>query len=110
MQQTLLVLSNLPDAPSAQALARMLVQQRLAACVNILPAVQSVYRWQGAIEEATETTVLIKTTPARYAELEAAIRGEHPYEVPEIIALPVAAGLPAYLDWVVSETKKDVDV
>lgn len=110
MQQTLLVLSNLPDAPSAQALARMLVEQRLAACVNILPAVQSVYRWQGAIEEATETTVLIKTTPARYAELEAAIRGTHPYEVPEIIALPVAAGLPAYLDWVVSETKKDVDV
>jgi periplasmic divalent cation tolerance protein len=110
MSQPLLVLTNVPDAPSAQALARQLVEQRLAACVNILPAVQSVYRWQGALEQATEITLLIKTVRARYAELQAAIKAIHPYAVPEIIALPIVDGLPAYLDWMAQETKKDVNV
>lgn len=109
-QQMLLVLVNVPDDATAHAIARSLVEQRLAACVNLLPAVRSVYRWQGTVEEAAETTMLIKTTHARYAELEVAINAAHPYEVPEIVALPVAAGLPAYLGWVESETKKDVDV
>lgn len=110
MEQTLLVISNLPDAGAAAALARALVEQGLAACVNILPEVRSVYRWQGAIEEAGEVPVLIKTTAARYPELEAAVRRLHPYQVPELIALPITAGLPAYLRWVAEETKKDLDV
>lgn len=110
MQQVLLILTNAPDETTAHAIARSLVEQKLAACVNLLPGVRSVYRWQGAIEEAEEITMLIKSTPERYAELEAAIRRVHPYEVPEIIAVPVTAGLPEYLGWVGSETKKDVDV
>jgi periplasmic divalent cation tolerance protein len=109
-QAALLVITNLGDIDSARRLARALVEQRLAACVNLLPGVQSVYRWQGNIEEEGEVTLLIKTTEARYAELEAAIRALHPYELPELIALPVAAGLPAYLHWIRQETKKDSDV
>jgi periplasmic divalent cation tolerance protein len=110
MPQTLLVLTNLPDLASAQALARSLVEQKLAACANILPAVKSVYRWQGALEEADEVSVLLKTSEARYAELEAAIGALHPYAVPEIIAVPIVAGLPAYLAWVAAETKKDIQI
>ncbi|HYD78205.1 MAG TPA: divalent-cation tolerance protein CutA [Paucimonas sp.] len=108
MSDEILVITNVPDAAHAQAIARLLVERRLAACVNILPAVQSVYQWQGAVEEASEVTLLIKTVMARYAELEAAIKGAHPYQVPEIVALPIAAGLPAYLNWIAQETKKDV--
>lgn len=110
MPQTLLVLTNLPDLASAQALARSLVEQKLAACANILPAVKSVYRWQGALEEADEVSVLLKTSAARYAELEAAIGALHPYALPEIIAVPIVAGLPAYLAWVAAETKKDIQI
>jgi periplasmic divalent cation tolerance protein len=101
---TLLVLTNLPDAYSAHALAGALVEARLAACVNILAPCRSVYRWRGKTENAEEVPVLIKTTAARYAALEAAIRARHPYELPEIIAVPIDRGLPAYLDWVSSET------
>jgi len=108
MTQALLVLTNLPDAASAEALAHELVRQRLAACVNILPAVKSVYRWQGALEQAGETMLLIKTGAARYEALQAAIRAAHPYEVPEIIALPIAAGLPAYLDWIAQQSAAEV--
>lgn len=106
-RQTLLILTNLPDAASAQALATMLVGGRLAACVNVLAPCSSVYRWQGAIENAREVPLLIKTTAARYADLEAAIRAAHPYELPEIIAVPIAHGLPDYLDWVVTETRTE---
>ena len=66
---------------------------------------QSIYRWQGAIESASEVPLLIKTTAGRYSELETAIRALHPYDVPEIIALPIAQGLPAYLDWLAAETR-----
>lgn len=100
----LLVFSTLPDAAAAGALARTLVEARLAACVSLLPPCNSVYRWQGRLEEAREVPILIKTTAARYAELEAAIRAEHPYELPEIVAVPVQRGLPAYLEWVAAET------
>jgi periplasmic divalent cation tolerance protein len=110
MEQALLLLTNVPDAELAGALARTLVEQRLAACVNIMPAVQSVYRWQGAIEHASEVTLMIKSTQARYAELEAAIVAAHPYDVPEIIAMPVTAGLPAYLHWIATETRKEWNV
>ena len=109
MEQALLVMTNLGDVASAQMLARALVEQRLAACVNILPAVQSIYRWNGAVEQAAEVTLVIKTTIARYAELEQAIRALHPYELPEVIAVPVSAGLPAYLEWIAQETRKEID-
>lgn len=103
--QTLLVLTNLPDQASARALAATLVTERLAACVNVLAPCRSIYRWQGAIESAEETPLLIKTTSERYAALEAAIRARHPYELPEIIAVPIAQGLPEYLGWVAAETQ-----
>jgi periplasmic divalent cation tolerance protein len=101
------VLTNLPDSESAFNLARELVRRRVAACVNVLPAAASFYRWQGKPEEASEHPVLVKTTQDRYADLEAAIRELHPYEVPEIIAWPVTAGLPAYLAWVEQESRPD---
>ncbi len=110
MEQVLLVMTNMPDAPSAQQLGRRLVESRLAACVSCLPGVHSVYRWQGAIEQADEVAVLIKTTANHYDELEAAIKTLHPYDVPEIIAIPVSAAWPAYAAWVAQETRKDVDV
>jgi periplasmic divalent cation tolerance protein len=100
------VLTNLPDSDSAFNLARELVRMRLAACANVLSPATSFYRWEGKDEQATEHPVLIKSTQARYAELEDAIRSLHPYELPEIISWPVGSGLPAYLDWVERETTK----
>ena len=97
------VLTNLPDSESAFNLARELVRMRLAACANVLSPVTSFYRWEGRDEEASEHPVLIKTTRARYADLERAIRSLHPYELPEIIAWPVEKGLAGYLEWVERE-------
>jgi len=105
--QTLLILTNLPDEASAEALATALVTERLAACVNILAPCRSVYRWQGEIESMREVPLLIKTTTERYAGLEAAIRARHPYELPEIVAVPIAHGLPEYLQWVAAATMVD---
>jgi len=101
----LLVLTNLPDRETAERLAGVLVEQRLAACVNILAPCGSVYRWQGAVQREEEHPVLIKTTAERYPALEAAIRAAHPYELPEIIAVPIERGLPAYLAWLEAETQ-----
>ncbi len=106
-QQIWLAMTNAPDMPTAQAIARSLVGAKLAACVNILPAVHSVYRWQGAVEEATEVTLLIKTTQRRYPQLQRAIVAAHPYEVPEVIGWPLADGHPPYLHWVATETEPD---
>lgn len=105
IDNVLIVLTNCPDAEVADRLARTLVEQRLAACVNRLPAVDSVYRWQGAVERAVEVPLLIKSTRERLSEIQEVIRALHPYEVPEIVAIPVVAGLPAYLRWVVDETQ-----
>lgn len=105
MHDIVMVLSNLPDRDAAEKLARHLVEQRLAACVNILAPCRSVYRWQGQVEAADEIPVMIKTSVARYAELEAAIRAQHPYEVPEIIAVPVVQGLESYVQWVRAQTE-----
>ncbi len=99
------VLTNLPDSESAFNLARHLVERRLAACVNVMAPATSFYRWEGREEHATEVPVLIKSTRERYPELERAIRDHHPYEVPEIIALPVEQGLANYLGWVEDECK-----
>jgi periplasmic divalent cation tolerance protein len=101
----LLVLTNLPDRASAENLARALVEKRVAACVNILAPCRSVYRWKGQVEREDEHPVLIKTTRDAYAALESAIRQAHPYELPEIVAVPIERGLPAYLDWLAEETK-----
>jgi periplasmic divalent cation tolerance protein len=102
--EALLVFTNLPDETSARSLADHLVSARLAACVNVLAPCRSVYRWQGKVEDATEVPLLIKTTAQRYPEVEAAIRARHPYELPEVVAVPIGPGLPAYLAWVAAET------
>ena len=101
---TLLIITNCPDEESANTIALALVEAKLAACVNILPRVQSIYRWQGVVESAAEIPLFIKASSANYPALEAKIRQLHPHQVPEIIALPVAHGLPAYLNWVAAET------
>jgi periplasmic divalent cation tolerance protein len=104
MNDILLLITNLPDPQSAQKLARQIIEARAAACVNQLAPCISTYRWQNEIETATEIPLLIKTTQKAYPRLEKLIRKAHPYELPEIIAVPVTAGLPAYLDWIGSET------
>lgn len=101
----LIVLTTLPDPQAARQLGRALVEARLAACVSILAPCVSLYRWRGAVQEDSETPVLIKTTSECYAELETFLRQQHPYELPEIIALPIEQGLPEYLDWLTGETR-----
>lgn len=107
--EAVLVITNLPDRETARRLAETLIEQRLAACVNILAPCESVYRWQGRIETAQEITLLIKTPGAHYGKVEKAIRQCHPYELPEIIAVPITDGLPAYLDWLAAETMDPVE-
>ena len=101
----LLVLTNLPDRAAAEKLADLLIEKRLAACVNILAPCRSVYRWKGAVQHDEEHPMLIKTTAERYSEMERALRAGHPYELPEIVAVPIERGLPAYLEWVAAETQ-----
>jgi periplasmic divalent cation tolerance protein len=101
---TLLVLTNLPDRAAAERLADALIEKRVAACVNILAPCLSVFRWKNDVQHDEEHPVLIKTTAERYPALEAAIRAGHPYELPEIVAVTIERGLPAYLDWVAAET------
>lgn len=103
----LLVHCSCPDHASAVAIAHALVEQRLAACVNLLPGMHSVYRWDGRIETATETLLLIKTTAARLDALTTLIVARHPNELPEIIAVEVGGGLDRYLDWIARETVAD---
>lgn len=102
-----LVISTLPDEVTAQAVARELIERRVAACVNVMAPCRSVYRWQGAVDAATEVPLVAKVTAAGYPALEAALRALHPYELPEIVAIPVAAGFPGYLAWVAAETIPD---
>lgn len=104
MNKILLVITNLPDAASAEKLSRQLINERAAACVNRLAPCTSTYRWKNNIETATEVPLLIKTTQAAYPRLEKLVREAHPYELPEIIAVLVTAGLPSYLDWIDGET------
>lgn len=103
--RALLVLTNLPDRPAADRLAETLIEARVAACVNVLAPCRSVYRWKNEVQHEEEIPVLIKTTTDRYQALEDAIRASHPYELPEIIAVPIERGLPAYLGWVDAETR-----
>ncbi|HRQ04676.1 MAG TPA: divalent-cation tolerance protein CutA [Nitrosomonas halophila] len=102
--QVILVLTNFPDHAGAKALAEKLLNDRLAACVNIMPAYTSFYRWQGQIETADEIPLMIKTAARHYDAVEQAIKSLHPYELPEILAVPIGNGLPSYLQWVIDET------
>ena len=94
-----LCLCTCPDEKIAQELAHSLVEARLAACVNILPAITSVYMWQGRIEQDGEVLLLIKTSEQRLPDLQAHIVARHPYELPEVIAVPITDGLTGYLQW-----------
>ena len=100
----LLCLCSCPDQAAAARIARTLVEERLAACVNVLPGMQSVYRWQGRVEQAGEALLLAKTTAQRFAGLRDRIVALHPYELPEVIAVEIADGLQGYLDWIAAET------
>ena len=104
--EPLLVLTSLPDAASAEILANALIDSRAAACVNVLAECHSVYRWQGQVETAAEIPLFIKTTVANYPLVEQIVRAQHPYDVPELIAIPITHGLPAYLDWLTTETEQ----
>jgi len=98
----LVVLTTWPDIERARAAAHTLVGEKLAACGNVVPGIESIYRWQGEIETSAEVIVIFKTLATAYTKFEGRLRELHPYEVPEIIALPVLAGLPEYLGWVKS--------
>ena len=95
-----LVLSTVSTAADADRIAGRLVEQRLAACVNVVPGVMSVYRWKGAVQRDTERLLVIKTTAGRLEDLRRELVGLHPYELPEVIVLPVGGGHLPYLDWI----------
>jgi periplasmic divalent cation tolerance protein len=103
--KAILVLTNLPDRASADALARALIELRLAACVSIGAMHDSLYHWRGEIEMASEVALTIKTAADLYPAVEAAIRERHPYELPEIVAVPITDGFHDYLDWIAAETR-----
>lgn len=99
-EQVIVALSSCPDEATAQRLAQALVSERLATCVNRLPGMTSTYFWDGRLQDEAETLLIIKTTAARLAELQARLTALHPYELPELVALPVAGGNEPYLQWV----------
>ena len=103
-RSSILVLTTLPDQAQAEALARELLTARLAACIQIGATVQSLYHWRGQIETASEIPLAIKTRAGLYPRVEETIRRRHPYELPEIVAVPISCGLSAYLDWIAAET------
>lgn len=102
------IFSTFPNADKAAEIARMLVDERLAACVNLVPGARSIYRWQGQLCDEVETLAIVKTTTERVDELTARLVSLHPYEVPEVIAVPISAGYAPYLAWIAAETDKTV--
>lgn len=104
----LIVITNAPDREVALKIAHALLERRLAACVNVLAECTSVYRWRGELETAREVPLMIKTRAAIYNEVEAAIKSLHPYELPEIVAVPVERGSPEYLEWVNAATVTEI--
>jgi periplasmic divalent cation tolerance protein len=104
MTDALVVLVTTPTPERAAELARALVEERLAACGNVLPGVRSVYRWEGRVQDEHEALLLLKTTRARFEALRARVLALHPYQVPEIVALPIEAGSAPYLAWIAAET------
>lgn len=103
MPEALIVFCTCDTAEEADRVANALVHERLAACVNVLPGLQSVYRWQGAVERAREILLLIKTTPARFSALRDRIQAIHSYDTPEIVAIPIADGSERYLAWLLEQ-------
>ena len=103
---TFVVFSTFPDGETAARIARTLVDEQLAACVNLVPTVRSIYRWEGKVCDEAETLAVIKTTAERYAALAAKITELHPYQVPEVIALPLADGHPPYLAWLAAQVAR----
>ena len=104
MNSPILVLTTFPDIDTAQQMSQEMVRAKLAACVNIVPAGQSIYMWKGEICKETEHIAVIKTTDNRYPELELYIKKQHPYELPEIITTPITAGSQDYLTWLTTNT------
>jgi len=104
MTDAVLVLTTLPSSDTAAQVARSVVGEKLAACANILPGLRSIYRWQGKIQDEKEVLVLLKTQKSQFARLKARILELHPYEVPEVLAIPVEQGHQAYLEWIAQET------
>ena len=102
--EEILVFCTAPNIDVAKKIARTLVEKKTAACVSLLPGLYSTYRWQGKVEEAEEISMQIKTSRVRYKELEQLIQSLHPYDVPEIVAIDIKDGLPAYLAWIKDET------
>ena len=100
MTDPLLILTTTSSESEAKKIAEMLVKRRLAACVNVIPRIHSVYRWEGKVESAEEFLLLIKTTENKEAEVQAAIRELHSYELPECILIPIEGGSPEYLKWI----------
>jgi periplasmic divalent cation tolerance protein len=100
MDDHIIMLTTLPDEAAARELARALISARLAACINIMPRMTSIYSWKGKLEEGQEHLLIIKTRSERYAAIERAIKAQHPYELPEIIATPISHGLPEYMNWI----------
>lgn len=102
-----LILVTAPDRPVALALARTVVNERLAACVNLLPGVRSIYRWEGGVEESEEVLLLLKTRDDRVDTLRRRVVSLHPYDVPEFVVLPIEGGLDRYLDWIRTESSPE---
>lgn len=106
MPAALVVLTTVPSAAIAQRITTVLLRKRLAACVSRVGGLRSTYRWKGRMETTSEILLVIKTSAASYAALETALRANHPYDVPEILALPVRRGAKSYLDWIIRETRQ----
>jgi periplasmic divalent cation tolerance protein len=104
-ERAMLVLVTAPTAEKAAELARTLVLERLAACGNVVPGLRSIYRWEGAVQDEPEALLLLKTTADRFEQLRDRVLALHPYQVPEVVALPVEAGSRAYLEWIAKETR-----
>ena len=98
-------LCTVPDEDTAERIAGTLVSEKLAACVNIVPGISSVYHWKGAVERDRELLLIIKSGQGAYPALESRVRALHPYELPEVIAVPIGIGLPEYLDWITKSLK-----
>jgi periplasmic divalent cation tolerance protein len=109
MSKAIVILCTCPDERTAEALARGLVREHLAACVNVLPGIRSIYRWQDSIEEEAEVLLMIKSVSDRLSSLEAWLQTEHPYEVPEIVALPTDQVAAPYLEWLSAQVKRPVE-
>ncbi len=105
MTDAMLVFTTLPNSDKAADLARALVEERLAACANLIPAIRSIYRWEGKLQDENEVLVLLKTRSENVERLKARILELHPYEVPEVLAVPVESGYQAYLDWISAQTR-----